>query len=144
MLIYKLKGGIFLTNINNRIREVRKNKQINMTQQEFGKRIGIKSNSLSQIENGVNNATELIIKAICREFNVNENWLKYGEGDMFITLTHDEEVAMYVQDMLDDTDDEISELIKDFIVVYQKQDDASKQVLRKLANDLYAQHQKRE
>jgi transcriptional regulator with XRE-family HTH domain len=144
MLIYKLKGGIFLTNINNRIREVRKNKQINMTQQEFGKRIGIKSNSLSQIENGVNNATELIIKAICREFNVNENWLKYGEGDMFITLTHDEEVAMYVQDMLDDTDDEISEFIKDFIVVYQKQDDASKQVLRKLANDLYAQHQKRE
>lgn len=133
-----------MTNINNRIREVRKNKQINMTQQEFGKRIGIKSNSLSQIENGVNNATELIIKAICREFNVNENWLKYGEGDMFITLTHDEEVAMYVQDMLDDTDDEISEFIKDFIVVYQKQDDASKQVLRKLANDLYAQHQKRE
>lgn len=133
-----------MTNINSRIREVRKNKQIDMTQQEFGKRIGIKSNSLSQIENGVNNATELIIKAICREFNVNENWLKTGEGDMFITLTHDEEVAMYVQDMLDDTDDEISELIKDFIIVYQKQDDASKEVLRKLANDLYSQRQKKE
>ena len=130
--------------INDRIKLIRKHPKISLTQEAFGERIGLKKSSLSLIENGINNVTQQTILSICREFNVNENWLKYGEGDMFITLTHDEEVAMYVQDMLDDTDDEISELIKDFIVVYQKQDDASKQVLRKLANDLYAQHQKRE
>lgn len=130
--------------INDRIKLIRKHPKISLTQEAFGERIGLKKSSLSLIENGINNVTQQTILSICREFNVNENWLKYGEGDMFITLTHDEEVAMYVQDMLDDTDDEISEFIKDFIVVYQKQDDASKQVLRKLANDLYAQHQKRE
>jgi transcriptional regulator with XRE-family HTH domain len=130
--------------INDRIKLIRKHPKISLTQEAFGERIGLKKSSLSLIEHGINNVTQQTILSICREFNVNENWLKYGEGDMFITLTHDEEVAMYVQDMLDDTDDEISELIKDFIVVYQKQDDASKQVLRKLANDLYAQYQKKE
>lgn len=130
--------------INDRIKLIRKHPKISLTQEAFGERIGLKKSSLSLIENGINNVTQQTILSICREFNVNENWLKYGEGDMFITLTHDEEVAMYVQDMLDDTDDEISELIKDFIIVYQKQDDASKEVLRKLANDLYSQRQNKE
>ena len=130
--------------ISDRIKQIRKHPQISLTQEAFGERIGLKKSSLSLIENGINNVTQQTILSICREFHVNENWLKNGEGDMFIHLTHDEEVAMYVQDMLDDTDDEILELIKNFIVVYQKQDEASKCVLRKLANDIYSLYKKKE
>ena len=67
-----------------RIRSLRK--ELNLTLEEFGERIGIKKSSLSLIENGKNNPSEQSMKSICREFNVNEEWLRYGTGEMFIAL----------------------------------------------------------
>lgn len=68
--------------MNNRIREVRH--FLNLSQAEFGAKIGIRSSSLSDIENGHCNVTERIIIAICAKFNVNEEWLRTGKGNMFI------------------------------------------------------------
>lgn len=51
-----------------------------MTQDEFGASIGLKANSVSSIENNVNKITEQNIKAICREFDINEEWLRTGNG----------------------------------------------------------------
>ena len=68
--------------MNNRIREVRH--FLKLSQAEFGKRIGIRSSSLSDIENGNCNVTERIIIAVCAKFNVNEEWLRTGEGNMFV------------------------------------------------------------
>lgn len=65
-----------------RVREVRKS--LRLTLEKFGDRIGLKKNSLSQIENGKNELTEGNALAICREFNVNEKWLKDGDGSMFV------------------------------------------------------------
>lgn len=65
-----------------RIKKVRKDKDL--TQQEFGKCIGIKPNSISLIESGGRNASEQVILSICREFNVSETWLRTGEGEMFV------------------------------------------------------------
>ena len=70
-----------------RIREVRK--ALGLTLEKFGERIGIKKNSVSQIENGVNNLTEQMTKAICREFHVDYIWLTSGEGDMFLDADDD-------------------------------------------------------
>lgn len=67
--------------MNERIKELRK--ELGLTLEKFGERIGMKKNSLSQIENGKNNVTEQLFKSICREFNVDENWLRTGEGSMF-------------------------------------------------------------
>ncbi len=69
--------------INERVRAVRKSKEVNLTLEKFGERIGLKNNSLSQIETGKNSLTEQNIKAICREFNVDYMWLTTGEGEMF-------------------------------------------------------------
>lgn len=66
--------------MNARIKMLRKT--LDLTQQEFGDRIGIKRNSVALIENGRNTSDQTIF-AICREFNVNEAWLRTGEGDMF-------------------------------------------------------------
>ncbi len=65
-----------------RVKEVRK--FLGLTLEKFGERIGMKKNSISQIENGVNNLTDANIKAICREFGVDYIWLTSGEGEMFV------------------------------------------------------------
>ena len=63
---------------------------------------------------------------------------------MFVTYTHDEEVAMYVQDILDEEDNEVADMIKDFIVAYCKLDDNSKTALKNLAKSLLDSQSKRE
>lgn len=65
-----------------RIREVRK--ALGLTLEKFGEKIGMKKNSVSQLENGKNSVTEQVVKAICREYNVDYMWLTTGDGEMFI------------------------------------------------------------
>lgn len=67
--------------IGERIRYLRKD-VLGKTQKDFGNYIGLKPNSISDIESGKNVPTEQTLKAICREFNVNEEWLRYGKGSM--------------------------------------------------------------
>lgn len=67
--------------LGKRIKKVRQN--ADLTQQEFGKRIGIKPNSISLIESGNRNASEQVILSICREFGVNKEWLRTGNGEIF-------------------------------------------------------------
>lgn len=68
--------------VGGRIRQVRKS--LNLTLEKFGQQIGLKKNSLSQLENNVNAVTEQNIKSICREFGVDYIWLTTGKGEMFI------------------------------------------------------------
>ena len=70
-----------------RIREVRK--ALGLTLEKFGEKIGMKKNSVSQIENGKNSVTEQVVKSICREFNVDYMWLTTGDGEMFIDTDDD-------------------------------------------------------
>lgn len=70
-----------------RIREVRK--ALGLTLEKFGEKIGIKKNSVSQLENGKNSVTEQVVKAICREYNVDYMWLTTGDGEMFIDTDDD-------------------------------------------------------
>lgn len=70
-----------------RIREVRKT--LGLTLEKFGEKIGMKKNSVSQLENGKNSVTEQVIKSICREYNVDYMWLTTGEGEMFIDTDDD-------------------------------------------------------
>lgn len=70
-----------------RIREVRK--ALGLTLEKFGEKIGMKKNSVSQIENGKNSVTEQVIKSICREFNVDYIWLTTGDGEMFVDTDDD-------------------------------------------------------
>ena len=77
-------------------------KELNLSQDEFGSRIGLTKASISRLENGSNNFTEQTIISICREFNVNREWLETGNGEMFITLTRDEQIAAWVGKCLAD------------------------------------------
>lgn len=70
-----------MNTINDRITLVRE--KSNLSMEKFGYKIGITRSSINSIEKSVNNPSEQTIKLICREFNVNPYWLKYGKGDMF-------------------------------------------------------------
>lgn len=64
-----------------RIKKLRK--ALDLTQQEFGNRIGIKRNTIANYETGRNTPIDAVISLICREFNANESWLRTGNGEMF-------------------------------------------------------------
>lgn len=58
-------------------------KSLGLSQSELGKRIGVSRAAISRLEGGSNNFTNQMITSICREFNVNERWLRTGEGEIF-------------------------------------------------------------
>lgn len=66
------------------VKEIRKH--LGLSQKAFGERLGVTDAAISSIESGRRGITEQMIKAICREFNVNYDWLKDGEGEMFESL----------------------------------------------------------
>lgn len=70
-----------------RIKEVRKS--LGLTLEKFGEKVGVTKQTVSRIENGVNNLTEQMTKAICREYGVDYIWLTTGEGEMFIETDDD-------------------------------------------------------
>ena len=80
--------------MNERIKQLRKT--LKLTQAEFGERLGVASNTITTYETSVRTPSAAVITSICREFNVNENWLLTGEGSMFNELSDDELVARYV------------------------------------------------
>ena len=63
-----------------RVNEVRKKSQLTMDQ--FGERLGVTKTAISYVVNGKRNLTEQMLKSICREFSVDEEWLRTGDGDM--------------------------------------------------------------
>ena len=74
--------------IGERIREVRK--KVGITQDDFSKKIGAARNTITNYEIGSREPMEVTIKAICREFNVNYEWLKEGIGEMFCDVPEEQ------------------------------------------------------
>lgn len=68
--------------MNERIKQLRK--VLGLTQQEFADRIGVKRNTVATYEGGRNAPVDSVSSLICKEFNVNEEWLRNGVGEMFI------------------------------------------------------------
>lgn len=75
-------------------------KELKLTQQEFADKLKIKRGAIANYELGRNDPIDAVVTLICREFNVNEQWLRTGEGEMFNTLSRDEEVAKFFGEML--------------------------------------------
>lgn len=73
--------------MHERIKKLRK--ALDLTQREFGERIGVKPNTIATYEIGRNEPIDAVISLICREFNVSEAWLRTGEGEMFVETPND-------------------------------------------------------
>lgn len=117
-----------------RVREVRKS--LGLTLEKFGEKIGMKKNSVSQIENGKNNVTDANVKAICREFNISEEWLRTGSGNMRIPV--EDEAAAAVSDLVEKSNP-LYDIIKGIMVAYQKLDGPSREVIDQFILDAVSQ-----
>lgn len=123
--------------LGDRIRKLRKSQDL--TQQEFADRIGVKRNTVATYEIGRSEPVDAVFSLICREFNVLEKWLRYGEGPMF-----KEPKSESLDDLLsglldgDNVTDEDRVLIKNFL---ELSDDSRKAVIdfvQKCAKELAA------
>lgn len=114
--------------MNERVKQLRKT--LDLTMEKFGDRLGVKKNSISQIESGKNSLTEQMIKSICREFDVDEEWLRNGTGSMFIERTRDEEIAKFIGTIQSVEDDSF---MKKFISMLAKLDESEWVLLEKMA-----------
>lgn len=117
--------------INEQLKDLRAT--LGITLEEFGKKVGITRSAVGRLEKGERNLTEQMIKSICREFDVNETWLRTGEGEMFELLTDQQKVMKYTAMLLKDADSIVAAAIKNFIVTYEQLDDPSKKVLEDIA-----------
>lgn len=86
-----------------RLREIRKT--LNLTLEKFGEKLGVGKTAISKLEKGENSITDQMMLSICREYNVNENWLRTGEGEMFIKMTRNDEISQFVGQLMATEDD---------------------------------------
>lgn len=84
-----------------RIKAVRKSS--NLTQEAFAARLGIKQNSVAQIESDRRNASDQVVLSICREFGINETWLRTGAGEMTASKSRAQEMAELVRSLMADS-----------------------------------------
>lgn len=116
-----------------RIKKLRKT--LGLTQINFGKRLGIAGNTVTSYEKGIREPSNAIIASICREFGVNEQWLRTGEGAMFEEISRAEKAAQIVGAALGSEDDFI---LNTFIALGQLSPaewDIIKKFVKKLNDD---------
>lgn len=119
-----------------RLRKLRKT--LDLTQQEFADRIGSARDNIAGYETGRRNPSVAVISLICTKFNVNEEWLRTGNGEMFIELTRDEQIERFVSDALKSEDDSFK---KKFISMLAALDESDWEVLQKMV-ELLQQNKK--
>ena len=86
-----------------RIKQLRK--ELGLTQQELADKIGIKTTTIATYESGRNTPIDAVISLICREFNVNEEWLREGSGDMFRSNDRYSDIARLTSQLLNEESD---------------------------------------
>ena len=107
--------------MNSRLKGIRK--ALRLTQKEFAARLGITDSGISRLEKGQNQLTDQLIRAICREYKVNYEYLKNGIGEMFVEVPQTVVDELCEQYDLDDFD-------RIMLQEYLKMDEASRNVLK--------------
>lgn len=116
--------------MDKRIKELRK--ALNLTQNELGSRIGMTPNTITNYETGRRVPSNQVIFSICREFNVNEDWLRTGNGDMFNPISEDEELDLYVGRISGGTDEFKKNLIKTLCKLSEDEWDVLKKIISEM------------
>lgn len=117
--------------IGGRIRLLRKD--LNLTQAEFAKKIGLKQASIGLLENGSRNITERNVLSICEAFSVNEEWLRTGNGQMYRSLITDNNLAIEVAKLLSSDDEWTKNTVLQFLKLPSEQREIIKNFLISLS-----------
>lgn len=116
-----------------------------MTQEDFGNKIGVARNTIANYECGRRIPTNAVINSICIIFNVNEEWLKNGFGEMFKEIPEEDETAALLSELLEDNGKTPTyELIKGIIRTYQQLDPKSQNILNGIIEKSFENMKKEE
>ena len=96
--------------MKDRIKKIRK--ELDLTQQDFADRIGIARGNVGAYEVGKNAPSDAVIALICREFNVNEEWLRTGQGEPFIQKTKNQIITDFAGDLINEPESFKTRLIE--------------------------------
>ena len=118
--------------IYGRVKYLRKD-FLHLTQDEFSKKLNISRANVANIESGRVSITERTIQDICRIFSINEDWLRFGHGDIERPpMGKGNELVELIADLVQ-TDDDFS---KQFIIEYLKLSDDEKEVIKKIMRNV--------
>jgi len=117
--------------VKERIKKLRK--ALGLTQQEFADRIGISRGNIATYETRDGSPGASVIALICRTFNVSENWLRTGEGGMFVQLTTSEEISVFFADILSNKPDSFKQR---FVLMLSHLSEREWGLLEKMAREL--------
>lgn len=115
--------------MNTRVKQIRK--LLNLSQEEFASRLGITAAGISRIESGKRNLTEQMLIHICKEFNVNEDWIRYGRGEIFRKFPNAAMQELMQQFRLDELD---MKIISEYILLDESKRRVIKEYIMKIAD----------
>lgn len=118
--------------MKDRIKTIRK--EARLTQTDFGEKIGVKGNTITNYETGLRTPSDAVILSICRAFNVREEWLREGIEPM--RNPPEDEEAAYVSELLEDVGNPLYDLIKAIMKTYSEVTEKNKQVILAFAKEL--------
>lgn len=117
-----------------RLKTVRK--ALHLTQQDMADRLGLKRNTIATYEIGKAQPSDRTIADICREFNINEAWLRTGEGAMCQPVTRDQAITDFMADILKGEPDFRTKLIGVLARLSEEEWAMLERRARELAGDL--------
>ena len=123
--------------MNKRIAHIRK--ILNINQQTFAERIGLTKNFVSLLETGNRVPSDRTIADICREFSINETWLRTGDGEMMKPVSRDEEIACFMGNVMSG---ESADFRRRLVSVLARLEPAEWELLEKMALKLAAESKK--
>lgn len=123
---------VIILEIYDRVKYLRKD-FLHLTQDEFSKKLNISRANVANIESGRVSITERTVQDICRIFSINEDWLRFGHGDIERPpMGKGNELVELIADLVQ-TDDDFS---KQFIIEYLKLSDDEKEVIKKIMRNV--------
>lgn len=117
--------------MNARILQIRKEQKL--TQDAFAEKLKLSKNYVWQMEKGERTPSDRTISDICREFKINESWLRTGEGEPYQKRTRTQEIGEFANKIMSVSDDTFK---KRFILALSKLDESDWETLAKIANEL--------
>lgn len=117
--------------MKDRIKRIRM--ESNLTQQAFADKIGVKRNTVALYESGDCGVSDAVIKLICKAYNVNEEWLRTGNGEMYVPI--DDEVAAIVSNLLEESNPTYDLVLK-IVRTYSQLNDKDRAVIDNFINTL--------
>lgn len=114
--------------MNERVKELRQT--LNLTLEKFGTRLGVTRTAIYNIEAGNRKLTDQMFLAICREYNVNPNWLEDGSGPMFLERSEDDEYMEAAMKLSDDP------LVISVLIEYAKLQPEDRAIVRQYIDNI--------